>query len=52
MSDKIDVVELACEIARFAGTTNDPQTERLLLVLIEQLLRVVGLSPGNDQISG
>ncbi|MGC1409458.1 MAG: hypothetical protein WA864_10995 [Acetobacteraceae bacterium] len=51
MSDKIDVIELAREIARIASTTNDPETGRLLLELIERLLQAIGLPPGNDQNS-
>jgi hypothetical protein len=49
MSDKVDIVELAREIARIASKTSDPETGLLLIELVERLLRTVGMSPGSDQ---
>jgi hypothetical protein len=43
MSDRIDVVELAHEIAKIASTTTDPDTGRQLMKLVERLLGQAGL---------
>ena len=45
MSAKIDNVELARALAEIARTTTDQNTARLLLELIERLLREAGLPP-------
>jgi hypothetical protein len=50
MSDPIDVVELARELARIASTTHDRETARLLLEVIERLLGAAGL-PGGERMS-
>jgi hypothetical protein len=47
MHDAIDLVELAHEIATIASTTTDPETGRRLLELVEKLMRVAGLPPGD-----
>jgi hypothetical protein len=46
MSDKIDVLALAHEIAEIAGKTKDVDTGRRLMELVERLLRAAGLPPG------
>ncbi|HTW71560.1 MAG TPA: hypothetical protein VME47_16855 [Acetobacteraceae bacterium] len=46
MRDATDLVELAHEIARIASTTTDPETARLLLELVGQLMQAAGLPPG------
>ncbi len=46
MADKIDVAELAREIAKIASTTSDPETGRRLMEIVEILMRAVGLPPG------
>ncbi|HUB49605.1 MAG TPA: hypothetical protein VMB73_31920 [Acetobacteraceae bacterium] len=46
MPDAIDLLELAHEIARTASTTTDPETARVLLQLVEKLMQVAGLPPG------
>ncbi len=46
MPDKIDVAELAREIAKIASTTSDPETGRRLMEIVEILMRAVGLPPG------
>jgi hypothetical protein len=46
MADKIDVAELAREIAKIASTTCDPETGRRLMEIVEILMRAVGLPPG------
>jgi hypothetical protein len=38
MTNKIDIVELAHEIAEIARTTTDPETGRLLIELVNKLL--------------
>lgn len=50
MSDPLDVLELARELARLASTTSDQETGRRLMELVERLLRTAGLPPG-DQVS-
>ncbi len=45
MNDTIDIVELARGLAEIARTTTDQQTGRLLLEIIERLLREAGLPP-------
>jgi division protein CdvB (Snf7/Vps24/ESCRT-III family) len=46
MTDKkIDLAQLAREIAEIARTTKDPDTARQLLELVEMLLREAGLPP-------
>jgi hypothetical protein len=45
MNDKTDLVELARALAEIAKTTTDQKTGRLLLELIERLLREAGLPP-------
>lgn len=50
MSDKFDVVELARELARIASTTSDPETGRLLLELVDRLLRQAGLPPARGEL--
>ena len=47
MTDKIDVVELAHELARIASTTRDPETGRQLMEVVERILGAAGLPPGN-----
>jgi hypothetical protein len=49
MSDRIDVVELAREIAKIASTTTDPETGRLLMELVERLLEQAGLPPATER---
>jgi hypothetical protein len=49
MTNQVDIVELAREIARIAGKTTDPATGLLLMELVERLLRTVGMPPGSDQ---
>jgi hypothetical protein len=49
MNDKNDVVELAREIAEIASLTTDPETGRLLMELVERLLRQAGLPPGTGR---
>jgi hypothetical protein len=46
MADKIDVAELAREIAKIASTTCDLETGRRLMKIVEILMRAVGLPPG------
>ena len=50
MSDPIDVLELARELAKLAATTRDQETGRQLMELVEKLLRATGL-PAGDQVS-
>jgi hypothetical protein len=45
MNSLIDVVELARALAEIAKTTTDQKTGRLLMELIERLLREAGLPP-------
>jgi hypothetical protein len=47
MSDKIDVLELAHEIAEIARKTRDADTGQLLMELVERLLRASGLPPSS-----
>jgi hypothetical protein len=47
MSDKIDVLELAHEIAEIARRTRDADTGRRLMDLVERLLRASGLPPSS-----
>jgi len=47
MTDTIDVVELAHELAEIASTTSDPETGRQLMEVVERIMRVVGLPPGS-----
>jgi len=46
MNDRIDIVELARELAEIARTTTDQKTGRLLMELIERLLQEAGLPAG------
>ena len=46
MTEPIDVVELAHELARIASTTRDPETGRLLMAVVERILQAAGLPPG------
>jgi len=46
MSNNIDLLELAHEIASIASTTTDPETGRLLVGLVEKLMQAAGLPPG------
>ena len=48
MTIKIDIVELAHEIAEIARTTTDPETGRLLIELVKELLREAGMPPDGD----
>lgn len=48
MSDRIDIVELAREIAKIASKTDDAETGRLLMELVERLLKEAGLPPGRS----
>jgi hypothetical protein len=48
MTNKIDIVELAHEVAEIARTTTDPKTGRLLIELVNKLLRGAGLPPDGD----
>ena len=41
MNEAFDPVELAREIAGIASTTTDPETGRLLMGLVERLLRQI-----------
>ena len=43
MADEIDPVELACEIAGIASKTEDPETGRRLVNLVNRLLTTAGL---------
>ena len=47
MTDKIDVVELAHELARIASATRDPETGRQLMGIVERILAAAGLPPGS-----
>jgi hypothetical protein len=47
MTDEIDAVELARELAEIARTTTDPRTGELLIELINRLLGGAGL-PSDD----
>jgi hypothetical protein len=49
MSDRVDIVELAREIAKIASATTDSETAQLLLVVVERLLRAAGLPSGDDR---
>ncbi len=46
MAEKIDVAELARDLAKIASTTSDPETGRLLMEIVEKLMRAIGLPPG------
>lgn len=46
MNNKIDIVKLARELAQIASTTVDPETGRLLMEVVERLLKEAGLPPG------
>ncbi len=50
MSDRINVADLAREIATIASTTNDPETGRLLMELVDRLLREAGSPPGSGRL--
>jgi hypothetical protein len=45
----MDIVELAREIAKIASTTTDEETARLLLGVVERLLRTAGLPSSHDR---
>jgi hypothetical protein len=45
MANNIDLEEFARTIAEIASTTNDPDTARRLIELVERLLRDAGLPP-------
>ena len=47
MNTKIDIVELARELAEIASRCTDPDTGRRLMEMIERLLREAGLPPGS-----
>lgn len=47
MTDTIDVMELAHEIAQIASQTSAPDTGRHLMEVVEQTLRAAGLLPGS-----
>ena len=47
MTEKIDVVELAHELTKIASTTNDPETGRQLMEVVERILRAMGLPPAH-----
>ena len=47
MTETIDVVELAHEIAQIASQTSDPETGRQLMEVVERILRAAGLPPGS-----
>jgi hypothetical protein len=50
MANEIDLENLAREIAEIAATTNDPDTARRLMELVERLLREAGLRrPDSDR---
>ena len=51
MTNSIDPVALADEIAEIARTTNDRETGRRLLELVNKLLEAAGL-PDNDEGGG
>ena len=51
MSGRMDIVELAREIAKIASATKDEETARLLLGIVERLLRSAGLPSSNDRSS-
>ena len=51
MTDGINVLELARELARIASTTSDLETAQLLMELVERLLVAAGLPPSTDQNS-
>jgi hypothetical protein len=48
MAYAFDVVQLACEIAEIASTTEDPETGRRLVNLADQLLTAAGLPLGEE----
>ncbi|HME24689.1 MAG TPA: hypothetical protein VKI44_25725 [Acetobacteraceae bacterium] len=48
MNNKIDLEELAREIAEIASSTNDSDTGRQLMELVERLLTEAGLTPANS----
>jgi hypothetical protein len=52
MSDAINPIELARELAAIAGTTTDPETARLLLEIVNRLLSGSGLPSADDEDGG
>ena len=50
MSDRIDPVELAQELAKIAtSSTSDAATGRRLVQLVERLMQAAGLPPGKGE---
>lgn len=45
MTDTIDVVELAHELAKIASETSDPEIGRQVMEVVERILRAAGLPP-------
>jgi hypothetical protein len=52
MTNNLDLVDLAREIAEIARTTTDPETGRLLTELVTTLLEEAGLPPDDDKGGG
>jgi hypothetical protein len=48
MSEKVDIVNLAHELAEIASTTSDPETGRRLMEVVEKILRAAGLPSGRS----
>lgn len=46
MTERVDLVELAREMAFIASMTNDPNAGRRLMELVDKLLREAGLPAG------
>jgi hypothetical protein len=49
MANEVDLERLAREVAEIASTTNDPDTARRLMELVERLLREAGLRRRDSQ---
>ncbi|MGC1409459.1 MAG: hypothetical protein WA864_11000 [Acetobacteraceae bacterium] len=52
MTGKIDLQQLAYEIAAIASATTDPETGRLLAELVKKLLEAAGLPRDDDEEGG
>jgi hypothetical protein len=53
MTEKIDIVELAQELAESASTTGDPATGRKLTGVVERILAALDLPAGcGDTVGG
>ncbi|MGA9013940.1 MAG: hypothetical protein WB509_15720 [Acetobacteraceae bacterium] len=52
MTNKVDPVDLARELAEIARTTTDPETGRRLAELVKRLLAAAGLPPDDEAGGG